>query len=132
MGTDTREVNRIIDADLAVLAGFGAAELLYIPVASHSPGAVGSLWRTDLYITNVDDVAIDVAIAVDHLSLAAVAEGLGTCWIGAFDADLTRRILGIPADIIPVILLPLGYPRDPQPAPKRRLPLEQIVHDESW
>jgi len=46
-----------------VLAGFGAAELIYIPVASHSPGAVGSLWRTDLYITNVDDVAIDVAIA---------------------------------------------------------------------
>jgi hypothetical protein len=46
-----------------VLAGFGASDLIYIPVASHSPGAVGSQWRTDLYITNVDDVAIDVAIA---------------------------------------------------------------------
>ena len=46
-----------------VLAGFGASDLIYIPVASHSPGAVGSLWKTDLYLTNVEDVAIDVAIA---------------------------------------------------------------------
>ena len=46
-----------------VLAGFGAADLIYIPVAAHAPGAVGSQWRTDLYITNVADVKIDVAIA---------------------------------------------------------------------
>lgn len=27
---------------------------------------------------------IDVAIAIDHITLQAAAEGLGTCWIGAF------------------------------------------------
>ncbi len=45
-----------------VSAGFGAADLHYIPVVSKSPGAVGSNWVTDVYITNVDDVDIDVAL----------------------------------------------------------------------
>ena len=42
-----------------ILAGFGAADLIYVPVASHSPGAVGSNWATDLYITNVDEANSD-------------------------------------------------------------------------
>jgi nitroreductase len=75
---------------------------------------------------------IDVAIAVDHLTLAAVAEGLGTCWIGSFDPEEARRILAIPKEIVVVELLPLGYPRDPQPVAKSRLPLEAIVRYESW
>jgi len=75
---------------------------------------------------------IDVAIAVDHLTLAAVAEGLGTCWIGSFDPEAVRRILAIPKEIVVVELLPLGYPRDPQPVAKSRLPLETIVRYESW
>ncbi len=37
---------------------------------------------------------IDVAIAVDHMTLAAVEEGLGTCWIGAFYEDKVKGILG--------------------------------------
>ena len=45
-----------------ILAGFGASDLIYIPVVSHSPGAIGSSWKTDVYITNVEDVAVDVAI----------------------------------------------------------------------
>jgi nitroreductase len=75
---------------------------------------------------------IDVAIAVDHLTLAAVAEGLGTCWIGSFDPEAVRRILAIPKEIVVVELLPLGYPRDPQPVAKSRLPIETIVRYESW
>jgi nitroreductase len=75
---------------------------------------------------------IDVAIAVDHLTLAAVAEGLGTCWIGSFDPEVVRRILAIPKEIVVVELLPLGYPRDPQPVAKSRLPIETIVRYESW
>jgi len=53
---------------------------------------------------------IDVAIALDHLTLAAVAEGLGTCWIGAFSEEQVKSILGIPADVRVVALTPLGYP----------------------
>ena len=36
---------------------FSAADLLYLPVAAHNEGVEGSLWRTDLTITNVDEVA---------------------------------------------------------------------------
>lgn len=56
---------------------------------------------------------VDVAIAVDHLTLAAAAEGLGTCWIGAFDEKRVKDLLGIPADAKVVALTPLGYPKDP-------------------
>jgi len=75
---------------------------------------------------------IDVAIAIDHLTLAAMAEGLGTCWIGSFDAGKVRQLLGIPEQVQVVELLLLGYPSDPAPTPKSRLPLEQIVRYEAW
>ncbi|MGA2976504.1 MAG: nitroreductase family protein [Spirochaetia bacterium] len=75
---------------------------------------------------------IDVAIAMDHFSLAAAAEGLGTCWIGAFDEPLVKQILGIPAIVRVVQLMPLGYPADPSPAVKSRLELEQIIRCEKW
>jgi nitroreductase len=55
-------------------------------------------------------VEVDVAIALDHLTLAAAAEGLGTCWIGAFDEIAVKRILGVPAGVKVVALTPLGYP----------------------
>jgi len=75
---------------------------------------------------------IDVAIAIDHITLCAVAEGLGTCWIGAFDEDQTKEILGIPAGIRVVALLPVGYPVDVSPVEKRRLPLDAIVRYDRW
>ena len=75
---------------------------------------------------------IDVAIAIDHLTLAAVAEGLGTCWIGAYDESKVKDILGIPRAIRVVELLPLGYPVDPAAVDKSRLPLSTIMHYERW
>ena len=75
---------------------------------------------------------IDVAIAVDHITLCASAEGLGTCWIGAFYEDQVKDILGIPPHIRVVILLPIGYPQDPTLVKKYRLPLEKIVKYERW
>ena len=62
---------------------------------------------------------IDVSIAVDHITLAAFSLGLGTCWIGAFYEDKVKEILGIPADIRVVALLPLGYPAE-QPTARQR------------
>jgi nitroreductase len=75
---------------------------------------------------------IDVAIATDHLTLCAAAEGLGTCWIGAFDEEQVREILSIPPQVRVVALLPLGYPQDPAPVEKTRLPLAKIVKYERW
>jgi len=75
---------------------------------------------------------IDLAIAIDHITLSAAAEGLGTCWIGAFFEDQVKEILGISPKIRVVALLPLGYPADPSPVEKRRLPLDAIVKFDRW
>lgn len=53
---------------------------------------------------------VDVAIATEHLVLAATELGLGTCWVGAFDAVKIKPILNIQEHIQIVTILPLGYP----------------------
>ena len=70
-----------------------------------------------------NSVDIDVAIAVDHLTLAAAAEGLGTCWIGAFHEAGIKSLLGIPAQAKVVAMTPLGYPA----APETNKPLDETL-----
>jgi nitroreductase len=74
---------------------------------------------------------VDATIAMAHIVLAASEEGLGTCWIAAFDPAAAREVLGLPADVIPSAFTPLGYPAD-SPAPKKRRPLGELVHKERW
>jgi nitroreductase len=76
-------------------------------------------------------VDVDVAIAMDHLILAATEAGLGTCWIAAFDHQAARQVLGIPASVVPIAFTPLGYPAD-KPKPKERRPLGDLVRYEHW
>ncbi len=78
---------------------------------------------------NYNDV--DVAIVMDHLILAAANEGLGTCWIGAFNPEKAKEIFQLPADVEPIALTPLGYPDD-SPEEKRRKPLNALVRYERW
>lgn len=72
---------------------------------------------------------IDVAIAFDHLTLAATEQGLGTCWIGAFDAVEARAALMLPETIDPIAFTPLGYPAPDRPR-KVRKNLNEIIHRE--
>ncbi len=65
------------------------------------------------------------------MTLAAVAEGLGTCWIGHFDQDACREILHVPQTAEIVALLPLGYPAD-EPGEKRRKDFDQIVCEDRF
>ena len=74
---------------------------------------------------------VDVAIAMDHLILAAADLGLGTCWVGAFDAAAAGEVLGLPESVEPIVFTPLGYPGDVL-RPKRRRPLEDLVRYERW
>jgi len=74
---------------------------------------------------------VDVAIAMDHLILAATDAGLGTCWVAAFDATAAREVLGLPDDVEPMAFTPLGYPAD-EPGPKKRKPLSELVRYEHW
>ncbi len=74
---------------------------------------------------------VDIAIAVDHMTLAAVELGLGTCWVGAFDEAAVKQLLEVPATARVVVLLTLGYPARPS-AGKSRKPIEQIVAYEKY
>jgi len=79
----------------------------------------------------VDAGVVDTSIPLAYVTLAAVAEGLGTCWLGAFDQEKTREILGVPEDVLIVGVTPLGYPaRDP--AATSRKSFEEVVGFESW
>lgn len=76
--------------------------------------------------------SIDTAIAIDHITLCAVEEGLGTCWIGAFYEDKVKEILDIPEGVRVLLLLPVGYPKDDSKKEKNRLSMKEIVSKEKW
>jgi nitroreductase len=68
----------------------------------------------------------DLAIALDHLTLAATAEGLGTCWIGGLNEPQLKAILDIPADVRAPMAVVVGYPVSwPEPRPRKFL--DQII-----
>ena len=76
---------------------------------------------------------VDVVIAVDHLTLAARAEGLGTCWIGSFNNAKLKEFFRFPEDVNVVALTPLGYPDgDPFTDPEGRIPMEEFVMWGGW
>ncbi|MDP4268468.1 MAG: nitroreductase family protein [Bacteroidota bacterium] len=72
---------------------------------------------------------IDMAIATDHLTLQAADIGLATCWVCNFDVKKVSEALGLPGDIEPVVLLPVGYPSDsPDVRHINRKKIEEILH----
>ncbi len=75
-----------------------------------------------------DFTDIDVAIAIDHLTLAAAEIGLGTCWICNFDSEKCNAILKIPENMEPIALISIGYPVSPSIIAKQREPIDQLVH----
>lgn len=77
------------------------------------------------------DYKLNIGIVMDHLILAATELGLGTCWIGAFNRDAARDILGLPDDVEPIICTTLGYSAD-ELRPKKRKALDKLVRYEHW
>lgn len=73
----------------------------------------------------------DTAAAVQNLMVTASANGLGSCWVGAFDERRVSEILAIPDEVRPIALIPVGFPRE-SPPPRRKRPLEDVVHKEKW
>jgi nitroreductase len=83
--------------------------------------------------------AIDVAISVENMVLAATAEGLGTCWIGSFGEAKVRDVLKIPENLRVVVLLAVGYSRGKEgfgskvfQLVRRRKSLDEIVSVEDY
>ncbi|PKQ30422.1 MAG: nitroreductase [Actinobacteria bacterium HGW-Actinobacteria-10] len=90
----------------------------------------------------VDWWQVDTSIATEHLVLAAVDIGLGTCWIGVFDEPVVRAELGIPAQFGILALIAIGYPAGQMSASERmtrtlvradhRKPMTELVHWDTW
>jgi len=75
--------------------------------------------------------SFNVAIAVDHMVLAATDEGLGTCWVGWFEREPVKRILGIPEAREVAILVTIGY-ADEQPEARARKSLSTLIMQDAY
>lgn len=69
---------------------------------------------------------IDIAIAVEHLCLAATEQGLATCWVCNFDAEMCKKVFAMSADEEPAVLIPIGYAAD-EVKEKKRKSIDEIV-----
>lgn len=95
----------------AMLEECNAQEFLgQAPVVVVACGLDRDAWHGVGGNRNSSAVEIDVSIALDHLTLAAVAEGLGTCWVAAFNEPCFKKLLNIPERIRIISVTPLGFP----------------------
>ena len=63
-----------------------------------------------------------VMIAISYMTLEAVNQGLGSCWVGATDCKGIGEYLDIPKEWFVHDLLPIGYPaEDPKPRPRKTI-----------
>lgn len=93
----------VLDRAAAMAKNFGAPMMV---VLCGDPSASGQRDGKDYYL-------VDAAISMEHLVLAAAAEGLGTCWVaGRIDEAGLKKELGIPDNLRVIATTPLGYPSD--------------------
>jgi nitroreductase len=111
-----------------------------LTVAAHSQAFVAQAPVTLVFCANEGtDVmscgqptsSIDLSIAMSYATLAATAEGLGTCWLGSFDEGAVKEVLGIPAKARVVAVSPLGYAAE-KPAARPRKKFSEVVSFEKW
>ena len=76
-----------------------------------------------------DHTDIDVAIAVDHMTLQATEIGLGTCWICNFNPKRLTEEFHLPPHLEPIVIISIGHPASKEIPVKKRKSLEEIV---SW
>ena len=119
----------VIDTDPLrekVIASYNREWVKNVPVFIIALGLHDEAWKR-LY-DGKDHTDVDVAIAVEHICLAATSMDLGTCWICNFDAAKLSADLNLPEGIEPIAIIPLGYPNPTAAVPlKNRKPFDQIV-----
>jgi nitroreductase len=73
----------------------------------------------------------DTAAATQNILLAAHAMGLAACWIGAFNEEEAKKVLGVPDELRPIAIVPVGHPAEkPRARPRRHL--NEITHRETF
>ncbi len=89
------------------------------------PENSGTIWGQNYYL-------VDLGIAAQNLMLAAVAQGLGSVFVGVFDEEKIKALLSIPESVRIVGLFPLGYPAEDKREGPARKQLSEISCDEKW
>ncbi|MCS6954078.1 MAG: nitroreductase family protein [Bryobacteraceae bacterium] len=120
----TKEPHRKALAAAAVAQDFIAAAPVVLVFCAHPARSEWRYGRRGVELYCIQDATIACTFAM----LAATALGLATCWVGAFRDDEVRRVLGITGKLIPVAILPVGYPGE-KPDPSRRRKLPELVHE---
>jgi len=103
------------------------------PEVFKKAGAIIAACSNSDYVMRCGQAAgpIDVAIALEHICLQATELGLQTCWIGSFEAEKVKIILGVPDDISVIELMTVGYPTNGKKETVRE-PIDKIVCYEKW
>lgn len=82
-----------------------------------------------------DFLDVDVAIAAEHICLAATDQGLGSCWVCNFDAELCHSSFGFPDTVEPIAIIPIGYPEESslfEQSQKKRKGIAEVVKWEKY
>jgi nitroreductase len=74
---------------------------------------------------------IDLAIAIENMALTAWDLGIGSCWIGAYNEEMVKALLGVPKNLRVMSLLTLGHP-DERPRGKYRKEPDEIFHYQKY
>ncbi len=143
-------IKRVLDAARLAPSWANMQGVRYVVVASKGQvgkvaDAIGQRWckQAPMFIAAISDAQwsgnngdmayfmLDVGIAFEHLVLAAAAEGLGTCWIGFFDEETLKDVLGVKGSNRIVAVSPIGYPAE-SPGARARKPLSEIAFLDSF
>jgi len=73
----------------------------------------------------------NTSAAAQNLMLAAWDNGIGTCWIGAFNEEAVKEALVLPADMRPLAMITMGYPAS-KPILSKRRPAGEVMHWETF
>ena len=98
------------------------------PLAAKAPAMI-VLWATGGLVMSCGQITatVDCSIALSFMMLKAAELGLGTCWMGGYDPEAVKKVLGLPEDAAVVAMTPIGYPAEtPNPTPRK--PMDEIVH----
>jgi nitroreductase len=96
-----------------------------------APGAEVAAGTGETITDAQSTLLVDLASAFSHLMLAAMEEGIGTCWVMGVDEERVKAILGIPADARAPMLMTLSYPA-PETGRATRKSLDEIICHERF
>lgn len=121
----------LIKSELAMLAGernpaYNALKDAPVVIVACAKQNIAGFYKGKQATVKGDWSMFDVALAMDHLTLAAYSLGLGTVHVGLFNHEKAVQLLNLPSDLEVIEMMPLGYP-DESPSMRQRKNINEIV-----